>query len=118
MINWGHPNIRGEKTYRGQNHQFRIYAQYFKNLNFRLKFKSIELENLLSKIKIRKEQINFYPQNIKQEAKKEPYPCVSHNEDDIDIPEELRNLHFNKNYQIYETLKLNSSPENSGKYHD
>ena len=63
MINWGHPNVRGKNSYRGQNHQFRIYLQYFKSLNFRLKFKKDELNNLTSwKEDLTKQVVDFKKQ--------------------------------------------------------
>ena len=110
MINWGHPNSRGTNSYRGQNHQFRIYAQDFKILDFRLRFKKTELDNLLSRVQSRSSVKGFYPKNITKKAKLPPYPCNKHNENDPDLPLELRGKHFERNYQIYDALKSSCYP--------
>ena len=112
MINWGHPNTRGQNSYRGQNHQFRIYAQYFKKLNFRMKFKKQELKNLLDRISLRTDRDDFYPDSAIRKAKNPPHKCILHNENDKDLPDELNNLHFTNPaaYQIYNILKKKSYP--------
>lgn len=121
MINWGHPLVRGQESYRGQNHQFRINAQYFEILNFRFNFKKRELKNLLQRISRRTNGISFYPDSAVRRTRISPHKCNHHNEGDKDLPTELINLHFDNpiNYQIYNILKKKSYPlEQNSNFND
>lgn len=96
MINWGHPNIRGVNSYRGQNHQLRIGTKEFGQIGFRLDFKKKALQQQLKSCK---KSTHHCPFDLK-EAKERIFKCTSHNENDTDIPSKIRGLHFDKNYQI------------------
>ena len=105
MINWGHPNIRGIDTWRGQNHQLRLYVPEFAKVGFRMSFKRDFFEAMMKRIKPKDLpfQSDYCPRKCKP-AEKRPYRCSKHNEGDEDIPQEVRGLHFSTFYQICEKL--------------
>lgn len=107
MINYGHPLIRGINSYRGQNHQFRIYLDQpgIDRTIFRLNFKQQAFKTLLNRLNIRIQRRELCPSG-KRFATKLPIHCRRHNENDRDLPTQLRNIHFFKprNYQICEKL--------------
>jgi hypothetical protein len=115
-VNWGHPNIRtprGIGSWKNQNHQMRIYPQYFQELDFRLNFKKKELVKFLKENKKRVKRTRFSPSQRTPKIKIKN--CKKHEEDHIDIPKCLRNLHFSdqKQAQIYNILKEKSYPLDS-----
>jgi len=107
MINYGHPLVRGINSYRGQNHQFRIYLDQLgiDKTIFRLNFKQHAFKALLNRLNIKPKRRKPCPYR-RRFATKLPKQCRSHNENDPDLPAELRNIHFSKprNYQICEKL--------------
>jgi len=104
MINWGHPNIRGADTWKGQNHQLRLYFNEFAKVGFRMEFKRVFFEEMMEKIKPDdlSRQRDYCPR--KCEPAKKPYKCNKHNEDDESIPSRIRGWHFNAFWQICEAL--------------
>lgn len=105
MINWGHPNIRGKDTWKGQNHQLRLYVPEFAKVGFRMSFKRRFFEDMMKKIKPSDfpRQSDYCPRKCNPPDFK-PYKCTKHNEGDEDIPQEIRGLHFSTFYQICEGL--------------
>lgn len=107
MINWGHPLIRGVNSYRSQNHQMRVWLDTITTNIFRLSFKREALESLIERRGTTSaDDISYCPQHIRNRGFI-IYRCNDHNEDDPDLPEELRNIHMdspNKNIQICKLL--------------
>lgn len=108
MINWGHPNIRGKDTWKGQNHQLRLYFNEFAKVGFRMEFKRIFFEGMMEKLKPSSfsRQKDYCPR--KCNPAKNAYKCSRHNENDEDIPLSIRGLHFNAFWQVCEKLGCTS----------
>lgn len=107
MINWGHPLIRGQKSYRSQNHQMRVWLDTIDRNIFRLSFKNDAFESLIERTMSGDvPETTFCPQQVKH-TEFYIYNCNKHNENDLDLPKELRNIHIdgpNKNIQICKLL--------------
>ena len=69
-INWGHPQIRGEKVWRGQNHQFRVYLRNIPPQVelYRLNYKREEYRSLYNRRKVVYEKGKLCP--IRKNVKK------------------------------------------------
>jgi len=104
MINWGHPNIRGPDTWKGQNHQLRLYFNEFAKVGFRMGFKRVFFEEMMQKLKPKdfSRQRDYCPRKCR--PAKKPYKCNKHNEDDEALPPKVRGRHFNSFWQICEKL--------------
>jgi hypothetical protein len=113
MINWGHPLIRGINSYRGQNHQIRIRLDSINTNLFRLSFKSEAFEGLLDRTgrcTANQGIYNFCPSQVSQSSFY-IHRCGNHNENDSDLPVEVRGIHLddqNKNVQICKLLGCTS----------
>ncbi|WP_164671173.1 hypothetical protein [Virgibacillus doumboii] len=119
FINFGHPQVRGLSSYRGQNHQIRIFLNAIDEPIFRLDFKQTAFQELLNNYGIHPDKNNrpLYPDtgaihfNITRSTN-DPF-------NDPDLPAELTNIKLDDsrgrnrnqfNLQIAKLLQPNLFP--------
>lgn len=105
QILWGHPNIRapGGGSNWKKEHRMRIFANYFTEIGFSFEWKQTILEELT---RINKEEHGGSseslcdPRDRTRSSEKDPHP----DEDDADLPDKLRNTHFDSARSICRCL--------------
>lgn len=115
--NWPHPTIKCRRhptRCLRHNHQFRVCAYSFQNVGFRFLVKKSAYEVFLKQM-TRPRNIKFCPDNRRTyrnvtndeykaafdsnrvgQITTEPYSCIDHEEDFIDLPIEIRNKHYSE----------------------
>lgn len=107
MINFGHPQTRGINSYRGQNHQFRVYIRQINLDVFRLSFKREAFNDLYNRIIQTPETTDT---SIYLPGTQQMHFTVTRDESseyliDPDLPDEIRGIRLDetgqKNLQIF-----------------
>lgn len=103
-ITWGHPNMRGEKTW-AKEHQIKIFAEYFRKIGFTIEYKNrilIELSEINERM-FPNAKLNFcYPANKRYNIKK--YNSDIHSDR---LPTQLQGVHFNAFWEICRSMGCN-----------
>lgn len=96
-ITWGHPNMRGNKSW-AKEHQVKIYAEYFTKIGFTIGYKNQILQE-------------FSSANMERFGMKEPRFCdptnkrviikpINTEENSYKLDKRIRGIHFNGFWQI------------------
>jgi hypothetical protein len=141
-INWPHPTIKSRKkpnVSQKHNHQFRVDLWFYQKLGFNLSIKQLKFSEIITKMD--RSFNGLYPvekfhmqrrkklRYISEDEYKRIYPnvsgyttnpffCADHNEDNVDLPPEIRNKHYAEwrdiNFDLGDPT-LNEYPSNISK---